>query len=257
MERGRESEGQSKHARSQPAISASDLRQGTQGWQRPPSVVEGRGPAAAAPDLRSSAPRGRRRLTAWRSARWRRASPSGTPSSAVQSAATIRPSRRRPPRPAPRPGQREREGRRAVRASARRCGVTGSDGVQRRARRAAHLKLSVDGRGDRAQGGVHRCRVWVGGHGSSEWWAQATSPQPQRRSPTNVGAFARCPAQVEDASNFAPRSAGSQILAVCRSTKSGRSPGPDSRPAARPCCAAPSRAQYLRGTFAIQRAGTA
>jgi hypothetical protein len=86
----------------------------------------------------------------------------------------------------------EREGRRAVRASARRCGVTGSDGVQRRARRAAHLKLSVDGRGDRAQGGVHRCRVWVGGHGSSEWWAQATSPQPQRRSPTNVGAFARC-----------------------------------------------------------------
>lgn len=176
--------------------------------------MEGRGPAAAAPDLRSSAPRGRRRLTAWRSARWRRASPSGTPSSAVQSAATIRPSRRRPPRPAPRPGQREREGRRAVRASARRCGVTGSDGVQRRARRAAHLKLSVDGRGDRAQGGVHRCRVWVGGHGSSEWWAQATSPQPQRRSPTNVGAFARCPAQVEDASNFAPRSpqeSGSQV----------------------------------------------
>ena len=116
----------------------------------------------------------------------------------------------------------EREGRRAVRASARRCGVTGSDGVQRRARRAAHLKLSVDGRGDRAQGGVHRCRVWVGGHGSSEWWAQATSPQPQRRSPTNVGAFARCPAQVEDASNFAPRSpaGGSQILAVCGSTKS-------------------------------------
>jgi hypothetical protein len=110
----------------------------------------------------------------------------------------------------------EREGRRAVRASARRCGVTGSDGVQRRARRAAHLKLSVDGRGDRAQGGVHRCRVLVGGHGSSEWWAQATSPQPQRRSPTNVGAFARCPAaQVEDASNFAPRSpaGGSQILA--------------------------------------------
>lgn len=84
----------------------------------------------------------------------------------------------------------EREGRRAVRAAARRCGVTGSDGVQRRARRAAHLKLSVDGRGDRAQGGVHRCRVWVGGHGSSEWWAQATSPQPQRRSPA-TGAFAR------------------------------------------------------------------
>jgi hypothetical protein len=120
--------------------------------------------------------------------------------------------------------------------------------------------LSVDGRGDRAQGGVHRCRVWVGGHGTSEWWAQAaTSPQPQRRSPTNVGAFARCPAQVEDASNFAPRSpaGGSQILAV-RQHKERRSPGPDSRPAACPCCAAPSGAQYLRGTFAIQcAAGTA
>jgi hypothetical protein len=113
----------------------------------------------------------------------------------------------------------EREGRRAVRASARRCGVTGSDGVQRRARRAAHLKLSVDGRGDRAQGGVHRCRVWVGGHGSSEWWAQATSPQPQRRSPA-TGAFAR-DAQHRSrmrpilplASSPRPPAGGSQILA--------------------------------------------
>ena len=163
----------------------------------------------------------------------------------------------------------EREGRRAVRASARRCGVTGSDGVQRRARRAAHLKLSVDGRGDRAQGGVHRCRVWVGGHGSSEWWAQAaTSPQPQRRSPTNVGAFAArrgcvqfCPLTVrhrQGQESSCPCHRRKSDLGESAAAQERRSPGPDSRPAACPCCAAPSGAQYLRGTFAIQcAAGTA
>lgn len=121
----------------------------------------------------------------------------------------------------------EREGRRAVRASARRCGVTGSDGVQRRARRAAHLKLSVDGRGDRAQGGVHRCRVWVGGHGSSEWWAQATSPQPQRRSPA-TGAFARDAQHRSRMRPILPLARQQEEVRswrVCRSTKSGVGPG--------------------------------
>jgi hypothetical protein len=160
----------------------------------------------------------------------------------------------------------EREGRRAVRASARRCGVTGSDGVQRRARRAAHLKLSVDGRGDRAQGGVHRCRVWVGGHGTSEWWAQAaTSPQPQRRSPTNVGAFARDAQHRSRMRPILPLARQQSAAASRRKSDLGESAaaqragsGPDSRPAACPCCAAPSGAQYLRGTFAIQcAAGTA
>lgn len=122
---------------------------------------------------------------------------------------------------------REREGRRAVRAAARRCGVTGSDGVQRRARRAAHLKLSVDGRGDRAQGGVHRCRVWVGGHGSSEWWAQATSPQPQRRSPA-TGAFARDAQHRSRMRPILPLARQQEEVRswrVCRSTKSGVGPG--------------------------------